>query len=647
MTVKNAVAKRWTNVAGTGQIIPSFDGRRYSKWRDGDKPAGAQTAPTLIALDLVAGSLTGGESNKGAYLTAFVYGCGRQADLGQSTGAQILFRDPLGDNAWHGADNYRYLITSRTFSKTQALEIGFQIGALTGSGTAAGRVLDVKMTVNGVDSNILSAYFTVQPGRFFFISKASGNDTTGVIDDITHPFAEIQVDTSAGNGTSYSGVCAVTVPTGGAGFRGGDTMVLMDSTPWTSNLGADSRFFRFRIAQHAGTAPDGTVGHGYVNFVRYPGTIGGHAPHAPTWNDPASGRGGFNGIDSGHAGTAGSYVAISGLTLVSSPTSTRTDGAPINLQQESNFWRVVNNDVSWNTTTIALSGGIVGQGDNVFVAFNKVHDVNCDQSSMTNHGVYIGSGSQTQVGTAIVGPASDAWEVCYNWITNIVGGSGLQWNQTNSADTFKNHLVHHNWIETTGKNGVTGASCLESAKIWNNVIIGACVGPQNGASFKISDNIASRAVHFVHNTIVQKKTTGAYPALIVNDGANDTSGTINIKYNVLCLDAAHDASLTFTTMGAGDTAVAMDYNQYFDFAGTVVSVPSKDGGHGAYGNPLFTDKTNSDYTLATSSPCLNAVTVAEPIAITTDLYGFARPQTGTGVPSVTFNDYGAFEGIGT
>jgi len=134
--------------------------------------------------------------------------------------------------------------------------------------------------------------------------------------------------------------------------------------------------------------------------------------------------------------------------------------------------------------------------------------------------------------------------------------------------------------------------------------------------------------------------------MIVNDGANQTSGTLNIKANVLVMRAGHNASLGFTTYGASDTGVVMANNLYYDFDGVVTTAPTKDTA-ATYGNPLFTDLPNLNLTLATGSPGLGAMTAAEPIAIATDFYGIARPQTGTGTPSGSKNDYGATQGIGT
>jgi hypothetical protein len=346
--------------------------------------------------------------------------------------------------------------------------------------------------------------------------------------------------------------------------------------------------------------------------------------------------------------TSGQYVKISGLKVFSAAATSVSDGAPINLQQGADNWWVSNCEVSWPTLTGALAGGIPGQGDNVVLQFNYVHDVGCLQTSMTNHGIYIGSGAQNISG-GFNGPCSHNWIVRLNRIEDITGGSGIQFNDTQgSGDKFTGHKVYGNWIKSAAKNGLTCASSVQSVDIYNNIFINCCGGPQNGGSFKISDNVASRAINFTHNTIVQTATTGAYPYVLVNDGAAITSGTVSIKHNILCLMAGHNSFLDFNNFSSSDTAVTLDYNKYFDFAGTVVAAPSKDLHAGtAYGDPKFTSLATFNLTLATGSPALGAVVLAEPVAVATDFYAIARPQTGTGTPSVTFNDIGATQGVGT
>ena len=154
MAVKDAIGKNWV-------LSPSFDGYLYSAYPDGDKPSGYQTTPTLIDTDIRSGSLTGFENNKGCYLRLYGYNLGRQNTLGTASGARVYLRDPLGDNAWHEVDNYRALNSSRVYSTHQVIRIIVQVGTLGGSITV-GRALDVKITVNGVDTNILTGWFTVQ-----------------------------------------------------------------------------------------------------------------------------------------------------------------------------------------------------------------------------------------------------------------------------------------------------------------------------------------------------------------------------------------------------------------------------------------------------------------------------------------------------
>lgn len=625
MAVKNAVAKNWV-------ITPSFDGYLYSAYPNGDKPIGYQTAPTLLDTDIIAGSLTGFENNKGCYVRIFGYQFGLASALGTAAGARVYFRDPLGDNAWHEVDNYRALGTSRTYAANQVVRIIVQIGSLGGSQTA-GRALDLKVTVNGVDTNILTGQFTIQPGRCAYVSP-TGNDATALFDDITKPFRYAQYTTGGGGTNSYTGLCAATTTMGETGLRAGDTICHLAGT-YSDQVGFDLRYFRFR--SHTGSAPNGTAGNGYIAFTAYPGAAGANSPAVVAYADPASGKGFIHGVNTAYSGTYGQYVSVSGYEISCSATSV-SDAGMVNLQAGANYWRVYDNEMGpWPSTVAAPSnakaGGVAGQGNPVKIKFNYIHDIDCDMNNVNhstgvpgeNHGIYLGDAA---------GNNTKNCEVAYNWIYNIPGGSSFQCNDNAGLDTFDAINFHHNFCDTAIKYNCNFNNRTLTATVYNNVFLN---GGRN--CFRIGDAYANAGVviNVTYNTMRQASTFSAYASILANEGANVTNGAWKFVHNIIVKAGASITS--YYNYGAGDTAITVSRNVYYDEQGTLNSVPAKDA-TGIYGNPTFTNIVSKDFTCQTGGAGLNQATGTDPISVTTDYYGITRPQTVT-------NDIGAMEGIGT
>lgn len=599
--------------------VPCFDGYPRSNWRNGDKPSGYQTAPTLLDTDIVAGSLTGFENNKGCYLRLFGYSFGRQATLGMAAGARVYMRDPLGDNAWHEVDNYRAFNTSRVHSKLQIVRIIVQVGSL-GGGMTNGRALDVKVTVNGVDSNILTGQFTIQPGDCYYVSP-TGNDATGVKNDITKPFRYWQYSTSAG-GDAYSGIF------GAGNLQAGDTICGLAGT-WSDNLGFDLRCLRFR--SHTGNAPTGAVGHGYIHITGYPGAIGANSPAVVKYENPTNGRGFIFGVNSAYDGTYGQYVSISGLWGQMNATNV-TDAAPINMSYGANTWRVMDNECGpWSTTLDSLAGGITGQGNGAKIKFNYIHDIGGHATNLQNHGMYFDSNSNSSLGT-------QNYEIAYNWLYNCYGGSGIQFFGTGGY-LHKNNSIHHNFIDTCGKYGINAADGVETIDIYNNI---TCNIQKHGIRLNY-DTTASTNVKVFYNTIYNTNlVAGGADGAIENDGAATGTSAILIKHNTIAFPAGrtNTAFARFYGNNGTETNVTLDQNLYYDAAGTLLTVPAKDATFGIVGNPNFTSASTGDFTVTAGGAGLNAATRSDSLSVTTDIYGIARPGGGA-------NDIGATEGIGT
>lgn len=627
MAVKNAVAKNWA-------ITPSFDGYLYSAYPTGNKPSGYVTTPTLLDTDILAGSLTGFENNKGCLIRIFGYNLGLQSALGTASGARVYLRDPIGDNTWYEVDNYRALNTSRVYDTHQIIRIIVQVGSLGGSQTA-GRALDMKITVNGVDTNILTGQFTIQPGRCAYVSP-TGDDATGLWDDITKPFRYAQYTTGGGGTNSYTGIWGATTAMGETGLRAGDTICLLAGT-YSDQVGFDLRFLRFRSI--TGTAPNGTVGNGYINITSYGGAAGANSPAVVTYNDPASGKGFIHGVNTAYTGTYGQYVTISGFVVTGNATSV-SDAGCVNMQSGANYWRIYDNELGpWPSTVAAPSnakaGGIAGQGNPVKIKFNYIHDIDCDINGVNhstgvpgeNHGIYLGDAA---------GNLTKNCEVAYNWVKDIPGGSSFQCNNNavSPPEYFENISVHHNVFDTSIKYNVNFNNSTLTASVYNNILLN---GGRN--CFRLGDALASASVviNVAYNTLRQTSTFSAYASILANEGANVTNGAWKFVHNIF---VKAGASITaYSNYGAGDTAITMSRNLYFDELGVLNTVPAKDT-TGVYGNPNFTSVVSGNFTCTAGGAGLEQATGTDPISVTTDLYGMTRPQTVT-------NDIGATEGIGT
>jgi hypothetical protein len=606
---KNIVSKTWS-------LQASFDGVKYGLYPNGDKPAGYQTAPTLLANDVADGQITGGINGNGVPIRLFGYSFGTRSNLGLTTGAKVYFRDPLGDNLWHECAYYWYLSTSKVYSKLQIQELCIEPGALGGS-MVNGRSLDIKVTVNGTDTNILTAAFKIQPGNFFYVDHQNGSDTTGAVNDKTKPFQHLQVYNTGTS--SYTGLWASLTSTGG------DTILVKGTT--SDNLGVEGKYCRFY--SKTGSVADGTTGKGSIKILNWPTTSG-----ASTWSftGPAADNGGIHGSISGHYGTDGKYVTLSGFTGAGNATG-NSDAAPINGQYGAIGWRVFNCESQWQSTVTgtnhARAGAIAGEWESSLIFGCHLHDVWGD-SNQENHGIYIGDGANV---------CSKNVEIAYCYIHDITAGSGIQCNNSAASDTFQGIKTHHCWIENVAKYSINANNTVLSWDVWNNIL----VNPSKNI-FRVGTPQASAVLNFVHNTCVQSSTNNSYTGMTAQESAGITSGTTSIKHNIF-YKANNTGGLTFTSFGSGDTGVAMAENLYFDVTGTETTAPSKDT-TGIYGDPKFTDFVNKLLTLQTGSPAIDACASAEVIAVASDFYGMARPVTGTSAPGASKNDIGATEGVG-
>jgi hypothetical protein len=613
MTAKNVVAKNWP-------ILASFDGKKYSTYPNGDKPSGYMTTPKIAFIDNRDGQITGGLTGNGLPIRLYGYSLGRASALGTTAGARVYMRDPLGDNTWHEVGKYWYLTTSVVYNWLQLMELCFEPGALGGS-MVAGRTLDIKVTVNGVDSAVYLSAFTIQPGPFFYVDHNSGNDSTGAQDDSTKPFAHLQVY----NGSTAAGLAAVLPTTGGA------TVLVKGQT--SDNLGWEGKYFKPRY--HTGSVADGTLGKGRLKILNWPTLFG---PSNWTFTGPAADNGGISGVSQAQYGVTGMYITISGYKGIGNPTGAN-DAAPINGQAGARGWDIIGCDCSWNSTTTgtgthATAGAIAGQFEgSARILACYLHDVYGDPAFNENHSLYLGDAA---------GVCTKDTEVAWNVMKNAASGSNVQINNSNSSDTFSNLKIHHNWLESAKKYAINQTDSVLSLDAWNNVI----VNPQLNA-WRCGNAQASAQIRFTHNTVIQSASDNGTEGNGMLAANALTSGSYVFAYNIFVRGGnGGSMGVTYATFGSGTTAVTMSHNQYFDTLGTLTTLPTQDT-TGAYGDPKFTDYSNKVFTLQAGSPCLNAVTAAELFAVNDDFYGYPREVLDTSAPTTSHNDIGACEGVGT
>jgi hypothetical protein len=537
-------------------------------------------APFILRTDIVSGSTTGGANNNGRYLSIYGWNFG-------TTGLGSTVKVFLG-----GAEVAAYLELGQSvlFPKNGLQRIRVQLGAL--GGAAAGAVLAVQVTVNGIGSNT-DHTFTVQVGDTYFVS-ATGNDATGVKNDITHPYRYLQ----AWNGSSFTGVWST--------IQAGDQIVLRGGL-YADNNGFDSRWMRWKSG-HTGSAPTGAVGHGDVHITAYPG-------ETVQFNDPPGGGGGIQGCGTADAsGGAGKYCSVSCLHIALNATSIG-DAGGINLQSSADNWRVIDNECGpWPSTITganhARSAGIAGNGHNMAIQGNYCHDINGDHSANENHTMYFdGSNSCTQNS-----------DISGNWCLNALSGSCLQFYNSSASDTFVGNKVHDNYLDGAVKYGINIADSNASGDFYNNIITNT---QKYGIRFNTNQ---ATAINVVLNTVYNCMQDGTGSNTAVQDewtgGAN-----VVLMHNLIVLGPNTASGAGFMGL-SGET---VNRNLFFDTKGVQTTGV---GSNPIVGNPLFVNPAAGNFNVVVGSPAINTANQTMPISVTKDFFSLVRPFPGKAFPTI-------------
>jgi len=463
-------------------------------------------APLVLYTDIVSGPNSGGENDKGAYLSIFGKNFG-------SSGLGSTVKVTIGGVE---VDNYRYLGTSKGRSDIQQITV--QIGAL--GNPTAGTDLPIQVQVNGVASNS-DHTFKVNPGRFLFVDNVSGDDSTAVIGDITRPFRHVQTSSLS------QGAWGKVQP--------GDIMVMRGKgTPWT-DVGFENFFMRFR--DKSGSEATGQSGTGAIVLMGYP------AEDVFIQGLLANGvRGGCI------AGVNGSSVPGKGQWAVVANLRVDCEGydGPVSQEVYGHNWRVINNDLAASTAPrtgsgVPRMGGIEGNGNNSVWLGNHIHDI--QGNAQECHGIYItGDGS---------------YEIAYNHIENVRDGNGIQVyvNGTDGSNDASNVSFHHNLVHGISKHGINLAdNTKDGVLIYNNVIYDIQIAGVRFNSTKL--NGAKIFNNTFHNTNMNGNT--AY-GVLTND-ATLSAGSLELRNNIF--KPASNMGYTGGGVGFGSISGTSSNNLY-------------------------------------------------------------------------------------
>ena len=518
----------------------------------------ARPAPRVVFTDVASGPLSGGEHNKGAFLSIFGKHFGQPSGLGSSTRVFI---------GRHEVDNYRSL--GRARGRPDLQQISVQVGAL--GNPKPGEKLAIEVVVDGVPSNT-DVTFVANPGRIFFVSPA-GDDAKGRPDDVAHPYRTVQ-RAGVNNSAADTPGCAPhdgDQPVAAAGVWGlvgpGDTIVMRGGR-WT-DIGRDAFFLRAQ--NKSGSAPTGAKGSGPIAIVGYPGeqvlidrpnTLGDGQP-----------GGGISSADTARQRLGcGAWITVANLSietgLVDGPVNTQA--AAVN--PAGSHWRVVNNELTaagCRLNSRCRAGGVAGSGRGNLWIGNHVHDIedrpDCC-TSLENHGFYVeGDGS---------------YEIAYNLIERIGGGNGVQtFASVGPTPSVRDVDIHHNLIRDVAKHGINIADgSTAGIRIFANIV-------QRSAQAALRLNSGSLVgARVEHNTFVGTDLgqQGSPRAALMND-AVIRADAVTVRNNII-VPGRRERLFVGGSVGFDVASGALDHNLWFDGRG---DIPAR---HKIVEDPGFVDE---------------------------------------------------------
>ncbi len=492
----------------------------------------------MVYTDIDSGPNSGGENNNGAYLSIFGQNFG-------TSGLGTHVKVTIG-----GVEVASYLTIGASLGRADFQQITVQVGAL-GSPTP-GQALPIQVMVNGVGSNT-DQTFTVNPGRMLFVDNVNGNDNTAVPGDITHPYKHVQISGNTHTATAVS--------------QPGDTIVLRGTGTAYSDVGNGADFVK--LLNVGGSQPTGASGTGVLAFIAYPGETVNIVNGSGGVSDATA----FSGVDHSSGYSGGNWITIADLHIEGDGTA-----GPIALQIQSDHWRIINNELDAPNTNGAtvLAAGVNGNGTNMFIYGNTIHDMT--GSGGESHGVYVdGDGS---------------YDIAYNVIYNVSSGYGIQAynNGGNGSNTTSNMHVHHNYVHD-----VTGKGCLNIADgsadgfaWWDNVCANIHLSCLRFNSLDLT------GAQVFNNTFYHCNTSGNGDGAVDNDWNELATSQLSIVNNIVIPATGSDY-----WGGSGDGFADGIFVNNLYFNGTT---PPTDAS-AVNGDPNF-ENAGTDFHLGAGSPAL-------------------------------------------
>jgi hypothetical protein len=561
-------------------------------------------APLVLYTDIVSGPNVGGENNKGIYLSLF----------GKNFGSSLSGLKVFINNA--EVDNYRSLGISRGRQDIQQVTV--QVGAL--GNPSQGVALPIKVVVGGVASNT-DQTFTVIPGNVYFVDPIKGVDTTDTSSggSFAAPFKTVQ---KPGFGLSFS-IQAASVSGAYGRVRAGDFIVMRGGTYSSVGFGGTGGEGYFLQALNKSGCPIGNncaqgggSSSGPITIMGYPGENV-LIDRSNKLGDDKFG-GGISSADSARqAGGFGAWWTVTNLIIESG----FNDG-PINTQRgELNplgmHWRVVNNELTASSCQISTkcrAGAIAGNGAGNYWVGNHGHDVYdlADaNTSLENHGIYVGG--------------DGSYEIAYNVLEKIPGGSGLQLNGSN----INNVSFHHNIVRNVGKHGINLANGSQTnIAIWNNLIYDT-----HSAGLRLQDD-TMKGMKLFNNTFYNTNTSKNPAQGVLTNDTNAAPNQLEVRNNIFWASPGTAYASGCCNSDFSGAVGVISNNLWFQ--NPAVAAPSFDTVP-ISGDPLFV-AAGTDFHLAASSPAIDSGSAAVSSVVSNDfdLVTGNRPK-GAGF------DIGAFE----
>ncbi|MHB8648104.1 MAG: LamG-like jellyroll fold domain-containing protein, partial [Thermomicrobiales bacterium] len=496
-------------------------------------PSTSTAGPVILYTDIITGPNTGGENNDGAYLTIFGKGFGATQGSSQVT-----------------INNVPVAVYKQWYDN----KITIQPGPSVTSGA-------IRVIVGGVSSNS-NQTFTVVPGRIFFVAL-NGNDSTGVIGDITHPFRTIQTVLNRSD------------------FAPGDQVVVRGGN-WSDVYPLYGSFFSIAYIQGTAAAPIVVMGYPTetVNLV-YNGT---------------QTRGIHSWATTGHFVIANFHMDQGGKGLAIGITPGATDV------------RIVNNEVKNGYEDSGGAGYIDGSGTNFKILGNSVHD---NGGSKLYHAMYF---------DARANPSGNV-EIAYNTIYNETGGRGIQI-YGDTGTLINNISIHNNIIHDIHLDGILlGSYSGTGDQVYDNIVYNTANAAFQGPSTDAGSG--GSCLRFNSSTLTATVYNNTFYNCAMDNGVystgieNQALGSVTFANNIV--DTSGGLGYFDNTSSTG--GITATNNLWYGSGAT----PSWSASS-VNADPSFVNAAGANFHLNSTSPAIDKGSSLASSVVTSDIEGTPRPQ---------------------